>query len=163
MAASTGIMDLRKRKWTKAMLGALESPDYRKLAWKQLPEIVYHCQPVGPLAEHLAREAGIAPKRRLLVFPTSDDQQAGLVGGGADAGQMAIILGNSAVVNSSSKQLPAGGRLDVMRLNRGPYLWMRCYNNGAQFLDEVVGDSPDWKALERPRPGSFPRAAAGRR
>ena len=26
-----------------------------------------------------------------------------------------------------------------MRLNWGPYLWMRCYNNGAQFLDQVVG------------------------
>ena len=61
---------------------------------------------------------------------------------------MAIILGNSAVVNSSSKQLPAGEQLDAMRLNWGPYLWMRCYNNGAQFLDEVVGTSPDWKALE---------------
>jgi sugar (pentulose or hexulose) kinase len=149
VAASTGIMDLRKRKWAKAMLGALESPDHRKLAWKQLPEIVDHCQPVGPLAEHLARECGIASKRRPLIFPTSDDQQAGLVGGGAvDAGQMAIILGNSAVVNSSSKQLPAGDRLDLMRLNWGPYLWMRCYNNGAQFLDEVVGANPDWKALE---------------
>ena len=31
-----------------------------------------------------------------------------------------------------------------MRLNWGPYLWMRCYNNGAQFLDEIVGDDPDW-------------------
>ena len=36
-----------------------------------------------------------------------------------------------------------------MRLNWGPYLWMRCYNNGAQFLDRVVGARPDWAALER--------------
>ena len=36
-----------------------------------------------------------------------------------------------------------------MRLNWGPYLWMRCYNNGAQFLDRVVGERPDWDALER--------------
>jgi sugar (pentulose or hexulose) kinase len=36
-----------------------------------------------------------------------------------------------------------------MRLNWGPYLWMRCYNNGAQFLDRVVGNRPDWEALER--------------
>ena len=56
-----------------------------------------------------------------------------------DAGQMAVILGNSAVVNSSSSQLPASGNLDAMRLNWGPYLWMRCYNNGAQFLDRIVG------------------------
>jgi sugar (pentulose or hexulose) kinase len=44
-----------------------------------------------------------------------------------------------------------------MRLNWGPYLWMRCYNNGAQFLDQVVGPRPDWKALEergrRVKPG----------
>jgi sugar (pentulose or hexulose) kinase len=35
-----------------------------------------------------------------------------------------------------------------MRLNWGPYLWMRCYNNGAQFLDRVVGERPDWEMLE---------------
>src|SRR5213078_5332566 len=85
-----------------------------------------------------------------LLFPTSDDQQAGLVGGGAvDAGQMAVILGNSAVVNSSSSQLPASGCLDAMCLNGGPSLWMRCYNNGAQFLDRVVGTRPDWDRLEQ--------------
>jgi sugar (pentulose or hexulose) kinase len=26
---------------------------------------------------------------------------------------------------------------------------MRCYNNGAQFLDQVVGARPDWEGLER--------------
>jgi sugar (pentulose or hexulose) kinase len=89
-------------------------------------------------------------EQRPLLFPSSDDQQAGLVGGGAvDAGQMAVILGNSAVVNSSSSRLPSSGSLDAMRLNWGPYLWMRCYNNGAQFLDRVVGPRPDWQALER--------------
>src|SRR5207245_8808135 len=94
---------------------------------------------------------GFAPDdRRPLLFPTSDDQQAGLVGGGAvDAGQVAVILGNSAVVNASSSQLPASGTLDAMRLNWGPYLWMRCYNNGAQFLDRLVGSKPDWAGLER--------------
>ncbi|MBM4035446.1 MAG: xylulose kinase [Planctomycetes bacterium] len=148
-AASTGIMDLRRRRWCKAMLGALASPDYRALAWKQLPKIVHHYTPVGLLAEHVALEAGIEKRRRPIIFPTSDDQQAGLVGGGAvDSGQMAVILGNSAVVNSSSKELPARGNLDVMALNWGPYLYMRCYNNGAQFLDQVVGPKPDWKAIE---------------
>ncbi|HUT33453.1 MAG TPA: FGGY-family carbohydrate kinase [Planctomycetota bacterium] len=148
-AASTGIMDLRRRKWCREMLDALQSPDYQALAWKQLPRIVHHYTPVGPLAEHVAMEAGIDKRRRPLIFPTSDDQQAGLVGGGAvDGGQMAVILGNSAVVNSSSRELPARGELDVMALNWGPYLYMRCYNNGAQFLDQVVGPRPDWKALE---------------
>jgi sugar (pentulose or hexulose) kinase len=98
----------------------------------------------------LALESGLDPEHRPLIFPTSDDQQAGLVGGGAvDAGQVAVILGNSAVVNSSSSQLPASCTLDAMRLNWGPYLWMRCYNNGAQFLDRIVGPQPDWESLER--------------
>ena len=35
-----------------------------------------------------------------------------------------------------------------MKLNWGPYLWMRCYSNGAQFLDRIVGPKPDWPALE---------------
>jgi sugar (pentulose or hexulose) kinase len=35
-----------------------------------------------------------------------------------------------------------------MRLNWGPYLWMRCYSNGAQFLDKIVGPNPDWPTLE---------------
>ena len=149
-AASTGIMDLRSNQWCRPMLDALGRPDLRELAWQHLPRIVDHYDLVGPLAESLALEAGIPADRRPLIFTTSDDQQAGLVGGGAvDAGQMAVILGNSAVVNSSSGRLPASGTLDAMRLNWGPYLWMRCYNNGAQFLDRVVGPRPDWQRLEQ--------------
>ncbi len=159
-AASTGLMDLRTTQWCRPMLGALANAEYRDLAWKALPRIIDQYEPVGPLSESLALEAGLdcnSPlppgargDKRPTVFPTSDDQQAGLVGGGAvDAGQVAVILGNSAVVNSSSGRLPASGSLDAMRLNWGPYLWMRCYNNGAQFLDRVVGARPDWAALER--------------
>jgi sugar (pentulose or hexulose) kinase len=130
------------------MLDALESPLYRQLAANQLPRIIDHLQPVGPISEGLALDAGLGAVRP-LVFPTSDDQQAGLAGGGAvDAGQIAVVLGNSAVVNGSSADLPGpDSTLDAMRLNWGPYLWMRCYNNGAQFLDRVVGPRPDWAAL----------------
>jgi sugar (pentulose or hexulose) kinase len=97
----------------------------------------------------MSAAAGLGRGEGPLIFPTSDDQQAGLVGGGAVSdGQIAVILGNSAVVNSSSDRPPASGTLDVMRLNWGPYLWMRCYNNGAQFLDRIVGRKPDWDALE---------------
>jgi sugar (pentulose or hexulose) kinase len=149
-AASTGMMDLRTCQWCRPMLGALATPEYRDLAWQALPRIVDQFDPVGLLSLSLAMEAGLGDGHRPPVFPTSDDQQAGLVGGGAvDAGQVAVILGNSAVVNSSSRQLPNSGTLDAMRLNWGPYLWMRCYNNGAQFLDRVVGARPDWAALER--------------
>ncbi len=148
VAASTGLMDFKKKKWSKGMLNALANPDYRKLAWSQLPDIIDHYDALGPLSQSVALDAGIDARKRPLIFPTSDDQQAGLIGGGAvDAGQVAVILGNSAVVNSSSKQVPQSGTLDVMRLNWGPYLWMRCYSNGAQFLDHVVGPKPDWKAL----------------
>jgi sugar (pentulose or hexulose) kinase len=148
-AASTGIMDLRTAQWCRPMLDALARPELRDLAWEQLPRIQQAEEPVGPLSASLAVEVGLPAAVRPLIFPTSDDQQAGLAGGGAvDAGQMAVILGNSAVVNSSSSQLPAAGRLDAMRLNWGPYLWMRCYNNGAQFLDRVVGERPDWDQLE---------------
>jgi xylulokinase len=147
-AASTGIMDLRTNRWCQAMLDALERPELRQLAWQHLPRIVDQSEPVGALLPDPGMPLDWAAQRPLL-FPSSDDQQAGLVGGGAvDAGQMAVILGNSAVVNSSSSQLPVSGTLDAMRLNWGPYLWMRCYNNGAQFLDRVVGPRPDWQALE---------------
>jgi sugar (pentulose or hexulose) kinase len=149
-AASTGIMDLRTGQWRREMLAALERQEYRDLAWSQLPRIADHSEPVGALRPALCTEVGIDPGRGPLIFPTSDDQQAGLAGGGAvDAGQMAVILGNSAVVNSSSERAPAGDSLDCMRLNWGPYLWMRCYNNGAQFLDKVVGANPNWDKLER--------------
>jgi xylulokinase len=149
-AASTGIMDLRTGKWRREMLEALANAEYRELAWQHLPRIIDHAEPVGPLRASLATEVGIEPERRPLIFPTSDDQQAGLAGGGAvDAGQMAIVLGNSAVVNSSSDQVPQGDNLDCMRLSWGPFLWMRCYNNGAQFLDKVVGRAPNWDRLEQ--------------
>ena len=75
-AASTGIMDLRSGQWCRDMLEALANPDYRDLAWKQLPRIVDQHEPVGPLSASLALEAGIEPARR-SSFPTSDDQQAG--------------------------------------------------------------------------------------
>ncbi|MGQ9505796.1 MAG: xylulokinase [Thermogutta sp.] len=150
VGASSGMMDLRTKKWRREMLDALENEEYRRLAWKQLPKIIDHTTPVGPLSDAVAIQAGLPPRVRPLIFPTSDDQQAGLVGGGAvDAGQVAVILGNSAVVNSSSLDRPQRGQLDVMRLNWGPYLWMRCYNNGAQFLDQVVGPTPNWTELER--------------
>jgi xylulokinase len=148
-AASTGIMDLRTNQWCREMLNALANPQYQELAWKQLPRIVDHFDLVGPLSDSVALAAGLSEKHRPLIFPTSDDQQAGLVGGGAvDAGQMALILGNSAVVNSSGSHAPAGTELDAMKLNWGPFLWMRCYNNGAQFLDRVVGSNPNWDDLE---------------
>lgn len=148
-AASTGIMDLRTNQWRREMLGALARADYRELAWNALPRISGEHEAVGPLSESVALDAGLPSGVRPLVFPTLDDQAAGLVGGGAtDAGQVAVILGNSAVVNSSSAALPGGGSLDAMKLNWGPYLWMRCYSNGAQFLDRVVGPNPDWPALE---------------
>lgn len=149
-AASTGIMDLRTKSWRKEMLLALENPLYQQLAWLQLPQIVDADEPLGLLSLDIALENGIAPAKRPLIFPTSDDQQAGLAGGGAaNPGQIAIILGNSAVVNSSSNEFPTSGNLDVMRLNWGPYLWMRCYNNGAQFLDKILDEKPDWVKLEK--------------
>jgi sugar (pentulose or hexulose) kinase len=146
-AASTGIMDLRAGQWCPGMLEALARPEHRQMALRQLPPILDMNTPVGPLSEAVRLDAGIPTSP--LIFPTLDDQAAGLIGGGAcDAGQVALILGNSAVVNSSASAPPAGGSLDVMRLNWGPYLWMRCYNNGAQFLDPVLGPRPDWAALE---------------
>jgi sugar (pentulose or hexulose) kinase len=116
-------------------------------------------EPIGPLADHVSLEAGIATDKRPVIYPTSDDQAAGLVGGGAvDTGQVAVILGNSAVVNSSSNELQQAGSLDAMKLNWDRYLWMRCYNNGAQFLDKVIGKKPKWAALAKARdavpPGS---------
>jgi xylulokinase len=96
-------MSFVTRQWNREMLGALQNEEYRQLAWQQLPRIIDHYEPIGPLAEHLALECQLDPVARPIIYPTSDDQQAGLVGGGAvNAGQMAIILGNSAVVNSSS-------------------------------------------------------------
>jgi sugar (pentulose or hexulose) kinase len=150
-AASTGIMDLRTNRWREEMLGALTTPETRMLAWEQLPTIIADMnEPIGPLSESVALDAGLPAGHRPLVFPTLDDQAAGLVGGGAvDAGQVAIILGNSAVVNSSAATAPQSGSLDAMKLNWGPYLWMRCYSNGAQFLDRVVGPKPEWEALEK--------------
>jgi sugar (pentulose or hexulose) kinase len=148
-AASTGLLDLRTNQWRQEMLGALADEQYRALAWQQLPALIDANTPVGPLSSTLATELGIAADGRPLVFPHSDDQAAGLIGGGAvEAGQVAVILGNSAVVNSSADHAPQAGNLDAMKLNSGPYLWMRCYNNGAQFLDRLLGPNPDWSALE---------------
>lgn len=148
-AASTGILDLRTNRWQPEMLQALEHQQRRDMALRSLPEIIEMNSPIGSLSEPVSLAARLPLNVRPLIFPTLDDQAAGLIGGGAvDAGQVAVILGNSAVVNSSSDQLPASGTLDAMKLNWGPYLWMRCYSNGAQFLDRLAGAKPDWPALE---------------
>lgn len=148
-AASTGMLDLRTEQWRPEMLAALEKPEHRTLAEKCLPAVIGMNEPVGPLADQIAADAGLPASVRPLVFPSLDDQAAGLVGGGAvDPGHVAVILGNSAVVNSSSGSLPTSGNLDCMKLNWGAYLWMRCYSNGAQFLDRVVGHNPEWSKLE---------------
>lgn len=149
-AASTGIMDLRTCRWRREMLGALERADYQELAWNCLPQIIDMNEPIGPLSETLADHATIPADRRPLIFPTLDDQAAGLAGAGAvGPGEVAVILGTSAVVNSSSDALPQSGHLDAMRLNwpERPYLWMRCYSNGAEFFDSVVL-SDDRAAIE---------------
>lgn len=148
-AASTGLMDLRTCQWQPKMLECLEKPEHRNLVLEQLPQIIPGNDPIGPLAPWICQELGIDAGSAPVVYPTSDDQQAGLVGGGAtQPGHVAIILGNSAVVNASADKPPATDELDCMRLSWGPYLWMRCYTNGAQFLDHVVGKNPNWKDLE---------------
>src|SRR5581483_1373673 len=99
-AASTGMMDLRSGQWCLEMLSALQNEEYRRLAWMQLPKIVDQFEPVGKLTTDYAPDllhgrAASQGDEGVLIFPTSDDQQAGLAGGGAvEAGQMAIILGN---------------------------------------------------------------------
>lgn len=148
-AASTGMMDLRTNQWRLEMLGALKDANHRQQVERCLPMILEHNEPIWFMGRFVAMEAGIDLEKRPQVFPTLDDQAAGLVGGGAvDAGQVAIILGNSAVVNSSAQTAPRSSQLDAMKLNWGPYLWMRCYSNGAQFLDRIVGRNPDWAMLE---------------
>jgi sugar (pentulose or hexulose) kinase len=148
-AASTGILDLRTNSWRKEMLGALADSSRRESAWANLPRVLGADEAIGPLSESIALDAGLPTGVRPVVFPTVDDQAAGLIGGGAtDAGHVAVILGNSAVVNSSAAAAPASGTLDAMKLNHGPYLWMRCYSNGAQFVDHVVGKDADWTKLE---------------
>lgn len=160
-AASTGMMDFRTKTWRREMLHALADEEYRRLAWDQLPEIIDANSPIGSLAGVFDYEEaqfppnlrgfGLAHQPAPLIFPTSDDQQAGLVGGGAvNDGEIAVILGNSAVVNSSCASIPSPDvNLDVMALNWGPYLLMRCCSNGAFFMDRVLGANPDFAVLER--------------
>ena len=160
-AASTGLMDFRSKTWCREMLNALKDSEYRRLAWEQLPEIIDANTPVGSIAGIFdfeeaklpanLRGFGLAHSFAPLIFPTSDDQQAGLAGGGAvNDGEIAVILGNSAVVNSSCASIPSSDvNLDVMALNWGPYLLMRCYGNGAFFMDRVLGPNPDFASLEK--------------
>src|SRR5262249_44966225 len=78
-AASTGIMDLRTNQWRREMLNSLAKPEHRELAWKSLPAIIADMnEPVGRLADHVALDARLSASQRPLIFPTLDDQAAGL-------------------------------------------------------------------------------------
>ncbi len=136
-AASTGILNLKSDTWQEGMLGAIGDSALRSRIAQCLPKVVDTFAPIGPVADHVLGSAGVS--RSPLVFPTLDDQAAGLVGGGAtQPGEVAIILGTSAVVNSSSDIAPATDALDAMKLGwDGAYLWMRCYSNGAGFVESI--------------------------
>src|ERR1019366_2752997 len=67
-AASTGIMDVRTGAWCKDMLDAIECPSYRDLAWQQLPRIIDHFEPIGPLHASIAMEAGIETTHVPMTF-----------------------------------------------------------------------------------------------
>ena len=139
-AASTGIMDLRTAQWSREMLDALANPVYRDLAWSQLPRIIDQFEPVGRFSASVCAEAGLDPATAPWSSPRRTISRRGWSAAGAvDAGQVAVILGSSAVVNSSADRPPASDDLDCMRLNWDPYLWMRCYTNGAQFFNHVLG------------------------
>jgi len=104
--------------------------------------IIDHYEPVGPLSAALATSSGIDRPTAPLLFPRRTIKQAGLVGGArgrcrADGRDPRQLGGGQLLLQS----LPLSGSLDAMRLNWQPYLWMRCYNNGAQFLDKIVGRS----------------------
>ena len=112
-AASTGMLDLRTATWQPAMLEALADPAHRKMALEALPRVVDHLDPVGPLSPGVCHDLGIDPSRAPLVFPTSDDQQAGLAGGGAV---------DDAVPDRESRarfDWRGGGRGAVRRVNAG--------------------------------------------
>ena len=105
-AASTGIMDLRTGQWCRDMLEALANPIYRDLAWQQLPRIVDQHEPVGPLSAEPGPGSGRRAGRRSSSPRPTISRRGWSAAGRSTAGQLAIILGNSAVVNSSSSQLP---------------------------------------------------------
>ncbi|MFO0801635.1 MAG: FGGY-family carbohydrate kinase [Gemmataceae bacterium] len=144
-AASTGILNLKTDQWQYAMLGAVGDPDLQTKIASCLPKVVETFRPIGKLAgsEWMDLVRIELPKgmefQRPLLFPTLDDQAAGLVGGGAtQPGELAIILGTSAVVNSSASAAPTTDSLDAMKLGwDNAYLWMRCYSNGAGFAESV--------------------------
>jgi sugar (pentulose or hexulose) kinase len=144
-AASTGILDLKTDKWQYGMLGAIGDPELRSKIADGLPKVIDTFRPIGKLAgsEWMDLVRIKLPKgmefQRPLLFPTLDDQAAGLVGGGAtQPGELAIILGTSAVVNSSASAAPSTDALDAMKLGwDDAYLWMRCYSNGAGFAESV--------------------------
>lgn len=138
-AASTGILNLKTDVWQEGMLGAIGDPALRMIIAECLPKVIETFRPIGELAQ-AGWPAVSLPTVQPLVFPTLDDQAAGLVGGGAtQPGELAIILGTSAVVNSSANAAPTTDSLDAMKLGwDGAYLWMRCYSNGAGFIDSLM-------------------------
>ena len=127
-------MDLRTNRWCQDMLECLENPEYRETGVADAAADPRGMnEPIGPLADHVALDAGSARRTSAARLPDLDDQAAGLVGGGAvDAGQVAVILGNSAVVNSSAATAAAVGHarrdeaelgavpVDALLLERGP-------------------------------------------
>ncbi len=138
------------------MLDAIANPELPRTGVELLPADHRHERADRAARRVTSRSTrGCRPASGPLVFPTLDDQAAGLIGGGAvDAGQVAIILGNSAVVNSSSAELPAvrHARRDEAELGAVPLDAVLLER--AQFLDRVVGRTGLVQARSRRRDGA---------
>ncbi len=90
-AASTGMMDLRKGVWCPGMLERswLRRRAPPAAALSQLPRIVDHLEPIGPLSENSGAEAGLDPTRidRCSFRPPTISRRGSSAAGPSTAGR----------------------------------------------------------------------------
>ena len=144
-----------------AMLDALKNEENRDLAWHQLPRIVDQYEPVGPLSASPG-PGGRANDRRASVDLPDLGRSAGRPGR-RRRGRCRTGRRSSWATRPWSIPPRTGCRPPItstlMRLNWGPYLWMRCYNNGASFSTRSWATIPTGRSW-KPRRGFPPGARA---
>ncbi len=92
-ASGTGLMDIRKREWSRAAITAID-PELEA----KLPRLSHPSQPVGPIKRNMARRFGLD---KVLVASGSGDNMMGAIGtGNVKPGLCTLSLGTSGTVYS---------------------------------------------------------------
>ncbi|KAG9417206.1 hypothetical protein AC1031_001596 [Aphanomyces cochlioides] len=157
-ASGMNLMDIRSRKWSPEVLGAIEKingPRKATLTRYLINDPVPSHKSLGGIAPYFTKNYSFSPD--CVVIPFSGDNPCTLAGMGlSQPGDIGISLGTSGcvfAVGSSDDIQPSGseGHVFVNPIDTSTYMAMLCYKNGSLARENVRNRRADssWETFSR--------------